>query len=215
MDEIKELVTLDWKTVVIGIVVCAAFLKITVEFVMWMVKQFGVEFKHDREKKDEHNLLVKNIERIDLLEKEQEKIANTSRKYDKEIMSNVESLSIAIKELTEKVQIMADKQDATEQANLKDKIAQHYRKYTVEKQWTEMERESFMGLIRDYEAHGGSNSFVHKICEPESFTWKVVNTIPTNPLLNVDTTTAATVSKVDFNKHTTAEPSYIKQVNHP
>ena len=175
MDEIKEVLTLDWKTVALGIVVAAAFLKVAVEFVIWITKQFGIELRRDREKKNEHDLLVKNSERIDKLEKEQEKLANDTRKYDKEIMNNVESLSVAIKELTDKVQAMSDKQDATEQANLKDRIAQHYRKYTVEKQWTEMERESFMGLIRDYEAHGGSNSFVHKICEPESFTWKVID----------------------------------------
>ena len=38
-----------------------------------------------------------------------------------------------------------------------------------------MEREAFNDLISDYEAHGGQNSFVHSICEPESQTWNVID----------------------------------------
>lgn len=175
MNEVKALTQLDWRTVLIGVVVVAAFVKVSIEFIKWLVKQFGIEFKHDREKREEHDLLLKTIGRIDELEDTQRHISEESRKYDDALKDDIKNLTIAINLLSEKVDHMSDKSDATERADLKDRIAQRYRKYTVEKQWTKMEKESFMGLIRDYEAHGGENSFVHTVCEPESYTWVVTD----------------------------------------
>ena len=57
----------------------------------------------------------------------------------------------------------------------KDRISQSYRYYHAKGQWNSMEKEAFDGLIRDYESHGGENSFVHSVCEPESCTWKIVD----------------------------------------
>jgi len=64
---------------------------------------------------------------------------------------------------------MQKKSDASERARLKDRIGQAYRNYHERGSWSEMEKESFEGLIYDYEQHGGENSFIHSICEPESF----------------------------------------------
>ena len=41
--------------------------------------------------------------------------------------------------------------------------------------WNHMAKEALEGLIRQYESHGGSNSFVHSIVEPEIQTWKLVD----------------------------------------
>ena len=38
-----------------------------------------------------------------------------------------------------------------------------------------MEREALEGLIEQYEAHGGKNSFVHSVVEPEMQIWKVID----------------------------------------
>ena len=175
MDEAKELLQLDWRVVLIGVVAIAAFFKVAVDFLKWLIKQFGIEFKTDRIKKEEHDLLMKQMGRIDELETEQKRIASEAEKYDDALRKDVEKLQDAISIITRKIDAMAEKADATERADLKDRIAQRYRKYTIEKQWTGMEKESFIGLIRDYEAHGGKNSFVHDICEPESYTWIVVD----------------------------------------
>ena len=70
---------------------------------------------------------------------------------------------------------MEKKTDDSERAKLKDRIAQAYRKHHESGEWTRMDKEAYEGLIRDYEAHGGKNSFVHDICEPESFTWKIID----------------------------------------
>jgi len=175
MDEVKEVLTLDWRAVLIGIVAIAAFFKVAVDFIKWLVKQFGIEFKSDREKREQHDLLMKTINRMDEMEKIHEHTSKEARHYDERLKDSIDNITKAIDRLSKKVDRMEEKSDATERADLKDRIAQRYRKYTVERQWTSMEKESFMGLIRDYEAHGGKNSFVHDICEPESFTWLVVD----------------------------------------
>ena len=38
-----------------------------------------------------------------------------------------------------------------------------------------MEKEALEGLIKQYEEHGGKNSFVHSIVEPEMQKWKVID----------------------------------------
>ena len=80
-----------------------------------------------------------------------------------------------MEQIIDKLNLMEAKNDASELAKLKDRIAQAYRKYHEAGKWTRMDKESYEGLIQDYEAHGGSNSFVHTICEPESFTWEIVD----------------------------------------
>lgn len=70
---------------------------------------------------------------------------------------------------------MQEKADATERARLKDRISQSYRYYHEVKKWNLMEKEAFEDLIHDYEAHGGKNSFVHTICEPESCKWEITD----------------------------------------
>ena len=168
MNAAKELVELDWRTVIIGIVVIAAFIKVVVDFIHWLTKQFGIELKGDRIKKEEHDLLMRTISRMDKMEK-------TQNEANESVRAHFVSLTSAIDKLSTKVNEMAEKSDATERADLKDRIAQRYQKYSATCKWTQMEKESFLGLIEDYEAHGGKNSFVHSICEPECYKWTVTD----------------------------------------
>lgn len=59
-------------------------------------------------------------------------------------------------------------------AELKDKIGQAYRKCHKCKGWTKIEKESLNGLTKEYESHGGFNSFVHDTVVPESYTWDLL-----------------------------------------
>ena len=92
------------------------------------------------------------------------------------------------KELTDAIHVISDKLDAMNikqaqleekhnkriRAEMKDKISQLYRYYHEKQEWNDMEREAFNDLINEYEDAGGSNSFVHTIVQPESYTWKVI-----------------------------------------
>jgi len=67
------------------------------------------------------------------------------------------------------------KQNRRVQAEIKDKIAQLYRRYSSTKTIKNIELESLKDLIRTYEEHGGENSFVHSLVEKEMYTWKVID----------------------------------------
>lgn len=92
----------------------------------------------------------------------------------REIKSEVYGMSEKISVLGQMIIEMQKKTDVSEQARIKDRISQAYRYYHEKGYWNSMEREAFYDLIRDYENHGGKNSFVHSICEPESYTWKII-----------------------------------------
>lgn len=67
------------------------------------------------------------------------------------------------------------KQNRRVQAEIKDKIAQLYRRYHSTMTIRAIELESLKDLIKTYEEHGGENSFVHSLVEKEMYTWKVVD----------------------------------------
>lgn len=91
--------------------------------------------------------------------------------------------------LSEKVDILADAihkmkeiQDKDKLSEYKDRIGQSYRYYSERKYsdanpipyWNRMERDTMQSLIEQYEAHGGKNSFVHTVVEPEMQKWKII-----------------------------------------
>lgn len=87
-----------------------------------------------------------------------------------------------VKQIIDKINVLSQmmiemqtRNDTQERARLKDRIAQSYRYYHEKKKWTQMDKEAFEDLINSYELSGGSNSFVHSICEPESFTWEIID----------------------------------------
>jgi len=175
MSELKEALNIDLPTLLLSILIVVGGLKVVIESVKWFIGQFGIEFKRVRKRNEEHDLLIKTIGRLDEVEKSQTNMIEESKNHNSALKADIDKLTMAMARLNEKFDSMIDKTNATKRADLKDKIAQRYRKYSVDKQWTAMEKEAFIGLIRDYEEHGGENSFVHTICEPESYTWVVVD----------------------------------------
>lgn len=65
----------------------------------------------------------------------------------------------------------------TTKAEIKERIARIYRECTHEQVCTEMQLETLEDLIKEYEKHGGDNSFVHSIVEKEMYHWKVINEV--------------------------------------
>lgn len=118
---------------------------------------FWIKFEWLEKRKKESNLLKKHDEMLNKI------VVETKATSDK------------VSVLGQMIVDMQQKTDASERAKLKDRISQAYRYYHDKGEWNKMEREAFNDLIRDYEAHGGQNSFVHSICEPESQTWNVID----------------------------------------
>ena len=111
----------------------------------------------------------------------EERIA-TLEKHDKWQYNEISKISTVVDRIKDEVTLMRKQRDEDKLAEYKDKVGQSYRcykerKYSEEEPvpyWNHMEKEALEGLIKQYESHGGENSFVHSIVEPEMQTWKVI-----------------------------------------
>lgn len=107
------------------------------------------------------------------IDEHEEKLKDLEVKYE-----HIEKTALLmledVKETKQVLEMMQDKIDSNQRARLKDRIGECYRIYHSRGCWSAMEKEAFGDLISAYETAGGKNSFVHTICLPESYTWKVV-----------------------------------------
>ena len=89
----------------------------------------------------------------------------------------IEKQSGMIEELKDIVVKMQEKNAKTKRAELKKDIEGLYRECHPHMKCTKMALETLRDLIEEYEEHGGDNSFVHTIVEPEMCTWQIVENI--------------------------------------
>ena len=147
------------------------------------------KWRKDKNKEEDFNQLVYDLkDAIDQLskkvqknqderDKELLKYRDDSRKIRDEMYKIMNGQSEDIKSLTKAVNIMQEKQSKTKRAELKEKIERIYRECSPTQTCTDMALETLRELIEEYEEHGGTNSFVHSIVEPEMYEWKVVTTV--------------------------------------
>ena len=166
---------IDFPSLFISFFLIIEISKWTVNAIEFCGKKFGIEFRWLRKQNEDHELLHSTTRRLSLLENQRDIDVEESIRHDRAIKEDLSKVTAVVEQIIDKLDIMEAKNDASELAKLKDRIAQAYRKYHEAGKWTRMDKESYEGLIQDYEAHGGSNSFVHTICEPESFTWEIVD----------------------------------------
>ena len=95
-----------------------------------------------------------------------------SFKIQKELVDAQEKISKSVKDILRRVDQSEEKQNKRVQAEIKDKIAQLYRRYNATKTISKMQLEALEDLITTYEDHGGENSFVHSVVQKEMYTWK-------------------------------------------
>lgn len=175
MNDIAKLFELDFSSTFLSVFIIIIGMKAIISALEWLFNKCGIEFKWMRKKNDDHDLLINTSDKILHLERQREVDVTESILHDQAIRDDLTKVSDAVNKISQKLDEMESKNDLSEMARLKDRIAQSYRYYSSAKQWTKMEEEAFRELIMDYESHGGKNSFVHTICEPESYTWKTID----------------------------------------
>lgn len=94
-----------------------------------------------------------------------------------EIYKSIDINNNAIKELTKITLEIQEKNSKTKRAEIKERIERIYRECHPTMVCTDMQMETLKELIEEYEEHGGENSFVHSIVEPEMYQWKIINKI--------------------------------------
>lgn len=63
---------------------------------------------------------------------------------------------------------------STKRAEIKHSIGMLYRECHQKNEWDYMQEDTLRDLIKEYEANGGDNSFVHDKVIPESYTWNLI-----------------------------------------
>lgn len=63
---------------------------------------------------------------------------------------------------------------STKRAEIKHTIGTLYRECHQKNEWDYMQEDTLRDLIKEYEANGGDNSFVHDKVIPESYTWELI-----------------------------------------
>ena len=188
---------IDWKSVIIALVVLASVVIMAYELGKKIQKIFDIEFGWQRRKREEHELLLatnklakKTAENLDKLQKRHtdddtkiyddlSKYRGKSQEIQEKIIKSINDLSFKIDDLkkntNDRFSANEEKENKRVQSEIKDKIAQLYRQYNITKSISEMEFEALEDLIETYEAHGGENSFVHSVVQKEMYTWKKIN----------------------------------------
>ena len=190
---VEQINEFGFVTMVIGFLLAISALVGIKELIGKIKNTFGLVDMKELEKKQ---LLERVANLEDKIKEVDKRVTDTSNMYDCklegfhqqsiDIRGNIfdmlngfadkfDALTKNINGLAENVNDMQTKNDANDRARIKDRIAQSYRFYHEKKQWTHMEKEAFEDLIASYENSGGTNSFVHSICEPESQTWIVID----------------------------------------
>ena len=108
---------------VIALVACEFIIKLF----DWFVKRFGIETKDMRHEREQSEYITKLRREVDGIKTDQELI----KKDQTEIIT-------CLTELKNTVNDMQNKNDASERARLKDRIAQSYRYYKEKGEWSSM-----------------------------------------------------------------------------
>jgi len=183
MDAISLLFKQDITSLVLGIFIIMSAVIAMVSIIGKFSEVIGKPVRWIRKKNQDHELLIKTIESLAVLQHKHEYDVNESNSHDQILQNNISDLSRKVDSLSISIFEMRKIQDEDKLAEYKDKIGDSYRYYNERKYseenpmpyWNHMEKESLEGLINQYEAHGGKNSFVHSVVEPEIQKWKVID----------------------------------------
>lgn len=165
MSEIQEAMTIDFGYVFLSVLIMFVSLKSIIALFDWVMNRFGIETKAMRQRREEHDLIIKTSEELNALKGKHEESVEESNRQDKMIKQDIANLADTVNGIANTLVEMQQKINNTEMATLKDKILLYYKKYKDIGEWDEFESEVFWGLYDSYISHGG-NSFVKNEIAP-------------------------------------------------
>ena len=128
---------------------------------------------HDKEKA-RNDQLQKALDAISMYPKYRQQ----SLAMQEELQKTIDHLNQSIQEIQEKQNKIDEEKKQRELNRLRDKLLQSHRYYTnLEKNpmhaWSEMEKEAFESLFKDYESLGG-DGYMHGTVQPEMDNLRVI-----------------------------------------
>lgn len=194
MDTIVKLSEIDiMNFLTVGFIILSAFIAI-ITVLKQVCSIVGVPLKWFNGRNKDHELLVSTVKEVSELKEKHDSdfsdftekqinyreqslaIQNDWKKTQEQIFETLshlfEKIDTMKQETDERFEKSEKKQNERVQAELKDKIAESYRRYHTVEKINNMELEALEGLIESYEKHGGKNSFVHSVVQKEMYTWE-------------------------------------------
>lgn len=178
----KDLYNLLTTVRVVDVIATLALLAIIVGVFVTQRKKIRDVLEHWRKKRNFEDTVMTSInglkendrqmrERIDEVWNTMETARDTSKEIREEMYSVIKQISV-------KLDGMEKKNNLSKQAEIKSRIEKLYRECHANKVCTDTAFETLKDLIADYERHGGKNSFVHSLVQPEMYMWDRIKTIP-------------------------------------
>lgn len=163
MGEIQQLLEFDFRE---GFLFVAALIIVAVFLIQkfdWIIERLGIKSKRQiaEEKQDSDIKVLKNH------------AEKTDANIDK-ILTGMTTLQKSIQGVSNQVKILQEKNDLNEAARLKDRIAEAYRYWHEQGEWTTRDKESMEDMIKAYSQYS-ENSFVHSVVEKEMPQWKIID----------------------------------------
>lgn len=93
MDPIQELIKIDYTYVFIAVISGLIGIKAIVSLFEWVVSKLGLETKWMRQKREEHDLLIKTSENLFVLQQQHTSDMKHSNKRDDEINRDIQNLT--------------------------------------------------------------------------------------------------------------------------
>lgn len=192
VEAIKEMFQLDFAAIVLAIFIIMSGVIAMYTIIGKFSQVIGKPVAWVRKKNEDHDKIKKLEDEMKKLLERQKSVEDIVDQYNNHRVHDREQSRDIQKELINSINNVLDKlndlKTATEerffntekkenervQAEIKDKIAQSYRHYSELQQISSMEKEALEDLIKTYEAHGGTNSFVHSVVQKEMYQWEVI-----------------------------------------
>lgn len=150
MNDIREFLSLDFQTVILGVLITLIVIKYVVTLIEWFLQKGGIEFKYKREKAQDKELLLDISKRVNKIEEES---LNTA--------SELQKISERTDSMYDKLNTMDDKIGrATVAAReaLASKINEKYKGYIEMSGIPDDEIDEFVELHKAYNGVGGNHS---------------------------------------------------------
>lgn len=180
MEQLSQVFQIDMRRFVLELFLIAIVFLSVDDVYNKLRSRLGIVTKQDLEKEERYNELKRHSQELNEIRAELTAVREESEKSDIDFKDQLKGINDKIGVLSRMLIEMQENEDRSKRHELHDRIAQLYRYYheryinnVPEGVWSQMEKEAFDGLILDYEAHGGKNSFVHTTCQPESALWSI------------------------------------------
>lgn len=185
----KDLYTLLNTVKLVDVIATIGLFILIVGIIVTQKNKIKKSMEHWRKKRNFEDTIIETInalqetdrllqENIDKVWNTMESAQDTSKEIRTEMYSVIKGISANLKNVTDKLDTMEKKNNLSKQADLKEKIEKLYRECHANMVCTDTAFETLKDLIADYERHGGENSFVHSLVQPEMYTWDRIKTIP-------------------------------------